>query len=166
MGTETCWTFREAMKHWNQCVQFWLAFYVYKRFPNKKLRILATLAVSAYWHGVHPGYYFCILGAPFYLPIEDLFTKLYRENKSGLKLQIANCICWVLKFFSFSYMGIAFLLMRIDKIWFYYTSIYHFGYVLWFTMFVAFTGLYKMEKAGRKKVDSDATEQPEAKKVQ
>jgi lysophospholipid acyltransferase 7 len=44
--TETCFSFREAMKSWNMCVQYWLAMYVYKRFPNKKLRTLATLAVS------------------------------------------------------------------------------------------------------------------------
>lgn len=35
---ERCWTFREGMKHWNVCVQYWLAVNVYKLFPIKKYR--------------------------------------------------------------------------------------------------------------------------------
>jgi lysophospholipid acyltransferase 7 len=50
-NVEKCLTFREGMKHWNCCIQYWLAMYVYKRFPSKKLRVIATMAVSAYWHG-------------------------------------------------------------------------------------------------------------------
>lgn len=45
-NTETCWTFREAMKHWNICVQYWLAVNIYKRFPSKKYRTIVTLLVS------------------------------------------------------------------------------------------------------------------------
>lgn len=50
-GTETCCTFREGMKTWNKCVQYWMAVVVYKRFPSKQFRTLATLATSAVWHG-------------------------------------------------------------------------------------------------------------------
>lgn len=35
---ETSCTFRESMKHWNICVQYWLAMNVYKLFPYKKYR--------------------------------------------------------------------------------------------------------------------------------
>lgn len=118
--TDTCWTFREAMKSWNMCVQYWLAINIYKRFPNKAYRVLVTMLVSAVWHGVHSGYYFCILGVPFYLPIEDVYTKLVRKDATGLKLTVINCLFWVSKFFAFSYMGIAFLMLTLDKIWFYY----------------------------------------------
>jgi lysophospholipid acyltransferase 7 len=47
-GVERCLTFREAMKHWNRCIQYWMAMYVYKRFPSKKYRIIATMATSAW----------------------------------------------------------------------------------------------------------------------
>lgn len=47
-GVEKCLTFREAMKHWNRCIQYWMAIYVYKQFPSKKYRIVATMAVSAW----------------------------------------------------------------------------------------------------------------------
>lgn len=142
-NTDTCWTFREAMKHWNTCIQYWLAMNVYKRFPNKKFRILATLAVSAYWHGVYSGYYLCMLGPAIYLPIEDIYSKLFRENATGLRRRIIDVIFWISKFFAFSYMGIAFLLMSLDKIWFYYGSVYHFGYILWVAMFVIGVAIQK-----------------------
>jgi lysophospholipid acyltransferase 7 len=148
--TETCWTFREAMKKWNTCVQYWLAMYVYKRFPSKQFRTFATLAVSAYWHGVHPGYYFCILGAPFYVPIEDLYNKLYRNDATGLKRKIMDVICWINKFFAFSYFGIAFLLQSIDKILHYYASVAYCGYALWAVLFLV-GKLISMGRKGRTK---------------
>lgn len=143
--TDTCWTFREAMKSWNMCVQYWLAVNVYKRFPSKAYRVPVTLLVSAVWHGVYSGYYFCILGVPFYLPIEDIWNKLLRskldEGKqatttAALRRHCINVLFWVSKFFAFSYMGIAFLLLTLDKIWFYYSSVYHLGYVYFAVMYV------------------------------
>lgn len=83
-GSEFCTTFRDAMKHWNICIQYWLAVNIYKRFPSKKFRTLVTLLVSAMWHGVYSGYYVCIGGAPFYLLIEDVFVKLYLKGNKGM----------------------------------------------------------------------------------
>lgn len=83
---------------------------------------IVTLLVSAIWHGIYSGYYFCILGVPFYLPIEDLYHKLLRKDSKAGPIQtlIINVLFWISKFFAFSYMGIAFLLLTIDKIWFFY----------------------------------------------
>lgn len=66
------------------CIQYWLAFVVYKRFPNKSLRTAAVFAVSAYWHGVYLGYYCCLLAPPFYLPIEDIWHRLFIKESTGL----------------------------------------------------------------------------------
>uniref|UniRef100_A0A182RIP9 Lysophospholipid acyltransferase 7 n=1 Tax=Anopheles funestus TaxID=62324 RepID=A0A182RIP9_ANOFN len=151
INTERCWTFREAMKYWNMCVQYWMAMYVYKRFPSKKYRTLATLAVSAIWHGVYAGYYFCICGAPFYLPIEDLYVKLFIKDATGQKRTVLNVLCWISKFFAFSYLGIAFLLLTVDKIWYYYSSVYHFGYVLWIVLYGVGVLIAKQRKAKAKK---------------
>ncbi|XP_058448557.1 lysophospholipid acyltransferase 7 [Malaya genurostris] len=161
VNTEKCWTFREAMKYWNMCVQYWMAMYVYKRFPSKKYRTLATLAVSAIWHGVYAGYYFCICAAPFYLPVEDLFVKLFIKEATGIKLKVMNVICWISKFFAFSYMGIAFLLLTIDKIWFYYGSVYHFAYIMWATLYVVGVLIAKTRKSKSKRMEK--VEQGDAK---
>jgi lysophospholipid acyltransferase 7 len=145
-GVESCLTFREAMKHWNKCIQYWLAIYVYKRFPNKKYRVIATMLVSAYWHGVHPGYYFCILGPIIYLPVEDIYVKLFKSDNPQVQ-QVFNVLMWILKFFAFSYLGTAFLLMDVKKIWFYYGSVYHFAYFFWGALYVICQFLWKQKKS-------------------
>ena len=121
-------------------------------------RTLATLAVSAFWHGVYSGYYLCMLGAPFYLPIEDLYHKLYRQDAVGIRRKIIDIIFWVSKFFAFSYMGIAFLLLSLDKIWFYYNSVYHVGYILWITMYLVGIYLLKQRKRQNRKIDASQSE--------
>ncbi|XP_055682633.1 lysophospholipid acyltransferase 7 [Lutzomyia longipalpis] len=133
--TETCWTFREAMKSWNMCVQYWLAMIVYKRFPSRKLRTGATLLVSAYWHGVNPGYYFCIFAAPFYVAIEDLTLKRLKASGKPFPLWLNICV-WISKFFAFSYMSVAFQLITFWRIWNYYNSVFHFGYCFWAVQYV------------------------------
>eukprot|EP00928_Gymnodinium_smaydae_P013476 TRINITY_DN14912_c0_g2_i2.p1 TRINITY_DN14912_c0_g2~~TRINITY_DN14912_c0_g2_i2.p1 ORF type:complete len:526 (-),score=64.13 TRINITY_DN14912_c0_g2_i2:124-1701(-) len=48
----------EASKAWNQKTQAWLQTYTYRRYPGGRgAKLLATYAVSAYWHGFYPGYY-------------------------------------------------------------------------------------------------------------
>lgn len=165
-GVETCWTFREAMKHWNMCIQYWLAIYIYKPFPNKQLRTLVTLLVSAYWHGVHSGYYLCIVGAPFYMPIESLYHNLIRANATGVKRQIIDVLFWISKFFAFSYLGTAFLLMNIDKIWFFYNSVYHVGYIYFAAIYVVGVVLMKMRKGSKSKQDAVDAKQSTNKKVE
>jgi len=47
-----------AAKAWNQKTQAWLETYTYRRYPGGRgAKLLATYAVSAYWHGFYPGYY-------------------------------------------------------------------------------------------------------------
>merc|ERR1719382_2400608 len=47
-----------AAKAWNQKTQAWLQTYTYRRYPGGRgAKLLATYAVSAFWHGFYPGYY-------------------------------------------------------------------------------------------------------------
>ncbi|XP_077263680.1 membrane bound O-acyltransferase domain containing farjavit isoform X2 [Temnothorax americanus] len=76
---------RHTMKMWNTCIQYWMAVCIYKRFPHKGLRTIATLTLSALWHGYAAGYYFCICQVPFYLPLEDICVKFYNQcEENGL----------------------------------------------------------------------------------
>uniref|UniRef100_A0A0K8TNZ5 Lysophospholipid acyltransferase 7 n=1 Tax=Tabanus bromius TaxID=304241 RepID=A0A0K8TNZ5_TABBR len=152
--TESCITFREAMKKWNICVQYWLAVNIYKRFPNKKYRTFATLLVSAFWHGVCTGHYFCIMGAPMYLPIEDIYNKLFRgENVVGLRRKITDVIFWISKMFSLSYLGTGFLLLTFEKILFYCNSVYHFGYIYWAVLLAV--GMFLSNQRRKTRKDKD-----------
>lgn len=125
---ESCLTVREAMRHYQMCSQYWLATVVYQRFPNKKLRTFATMAVSAVWQGSHAGYFLSMLGVPLYLPVESLWERLIPLTTVGTRRKAIEAFLWVSKTFVTSYLGMAFLLMTTDKILNYYRSVYYLGY--------------------------------------
>ncbi|XP_075149833.1 membrane bound O-acyltransferase domain containing farjavit [Haematobia irritans] len=162
MGVEKCSTFRETMKHWNICVQYWLAVNIYKLFPSKKYRTAATLLVSAYWHGFRPGHYFCLMGAPFYVHNEDMWEKLIPKYTTGPKKHIRDFLFWFFKFFCGSYLGTAFLLVTFEKIWRYYSSVYHTCYISWILFLVVGTVLTKQKKAEerrKKRLEENKTDE-------
>jgi len=41
------------------------------------------MTVSSIWHGVYVGYYLCLMSAPMYLPVEDVYVKI-RKGTTGL----------------------------------------------------------------------------------
>lgn len=59
-------------------VQWWLVVNVHRRFPVKPLRTVVTMLISAFWHGVHSGYYLSMLTVPYILLAEDAIKKKLR----------------------------------------------------------------------------------------
>ncbi|CAG9863117.1 unnamed protein product [Phyllotreta striolata] len=134
-GTDSAPTMREAMRYWNMTVQYWLANYVYKRFPYKQFRVHATMFMSALWHGTYSGYYLCIATVPFTLLCEDVWVKLLLENNDFLSKTVSKGILLFLKTQMFSYQIMSMLLLDIHKIMRFYNSIYH-------SIAIAYVGLY------------------------
>lgn len=158
--TEFCPTLRGGMKNWNMTVQYWLATCIYKRFPNKKFRTVATMFVSGVWHGVYSGYYISMGMIPFGLIVEDIWAKVLLKDeffvvnrffysKQFTKFQFlihfqprkAGYLLMVfLKMQFFSYSALAFSLLDVHKIMLYYNSVYH--WMIFFTVFMYFLGNY------------------------
>jgi len=116
---------RGSLKSWNMTVQYWLAMNVYRRVPVKALRVTITMLVSAFWHGVHSGYYLSMLTVPFILVAEDLAKRKFRS----LNPFVFDVFAGFAKVQWFSYMGIAFSLLAMDLTLNYWTSIYFIGHV-------------------------------------
>ncbi|PSN54449.1 Lysophospholipid acyltransferase 7 [Blattella germanica] len=134
-GSDFVPTFRGGMKCWNMCVQYWLAVNVYKKLPRNQFRALITMTISAIWHGVYLGYYLCLMSAPMYLPIEDVYVKIRRDT-TGLEAKFWDFFLWFFKMQAFAYMAIVFLLLRIDLTLKYWGSIYFAGHVVGITLFI------------------------------
>ncbi|XP_046393974.1 lysophospholipid acyltransferase 7-like [Ischnura elegans] len=143
-------TFREAMKTWNMAVQYWLAIHVYKRTP-RSIRLAATMFMSSIWHGVYAGYYLCLCSVPFYLPVEDLYDRLFRKEASGLAREMYDWMFWFTRMQAFSYMGIAFLLLDVKAIIRYWSSIYFVGHALTAIAYVIGVCFLKMKKTSSHK---------------
>lgn len=135
-GSDFCTTFRSAMKCWNSCIQYWLAVYIYKRLSYKQIRTLITMFVSAFWHGVYAGYYLCLCSAPLYLPVEDLYVKLFRKDATGVCAQIWDWIIWFFKMQAFAYMASAFLLLHVNRTLYYWKSIYFIGHIIGISLYL------------------------------
>jgi lysophospholipid acyltransferase 7 len=82
-------TLRGTIHAWNKTIQYWMAAYIYKRLPfhSNPLKVTLTMLVSAYWHGLYPGYYLTFLSASFYLYVEQTLQVGTTSSNSQRHLQ-------------------------------------------------------------------------------
>ncbi|XP_064623281.1 lysophospholipid acyltransferase 7-like [Lineus longissimus] len=133
-GCELAPGVRGGMKAWNKSVQYWLAAFVYRKFPMKSIRTTVTMAVSAYWHGLHPGYYLSFLSMPLFTMAQDDVTKAFRNDASPFQQKVVDTFLWFLWIRQVEYVSVAFLMLRFDWTIAYWSSIYYCMHV--FTIFV------------------------------
>ncbi|VVC86471.1 unnamed protein product [Leptidea sinapis] len=72
-----------------------------------------------------------------------------------VKKKIIGFIMWFLRSHSESYQAAAFLLLTFDRIWIYYSSVYHYWYCVWLVFLVIGQGLYQLHKTNRPKKPRD-----------
>ena len=82
------------------------------------------MIVSAWWHGIHPGYYLSFLTIPPTVMAEDVMKNAFRSKTDKRQQKIFDWIHWFFKMRSFDYMAMGFLLLRFDYTVNYWSSIY------------------------------------------
>ncbi|KAI6233953.1 Lysophospholipid acyltransferase 7 [Aphelenchoides fujianensis] len=102
--------FRSGMRAWNRTVQFWLANFVYKRSP-KSIRMPYTMFVSAFWHGVHPGYFLSFLTIPLCTAAEDVLFRHFAPVANGKRNRAFDLIWRFIRMRGFEMMACGFLLL-------------------------------------------------------
>ncbi|KAH7711194.1 Membrane bound O-acyl transferase [Aphelenchoides avenae] len=103
--------FRSGMRAWNRTVQFWLANFVYRR-TNRAIRMPYTMFISAFWHGIHPGYFLSFLTIPLCTAAEDtLFRVVQSESKTGQRSLTFRLIWGFIRMRGFESMACGFLLL-------------------------------------------------------
>ena len=99
------------------------------------------MAVSAYWHGVHPGYYLSFLTIPLCTTVEDLVFSAEERKKSTILaivwyfqsvVFLVKCIAfrWIIRTKGFEYMSVGFLLLTYSSTMRYWSSVYFCMHVL------------------------------------
>ncbi|OQV16670.1 Lysophospholipid acyltransferase 7 [Hypsibius exemplaris] len=139
-------TVRGAMKAWNMTVQYWLAWHIYRRVPIKSIRTIVVMFVSAYWHGLHGGYYVGLLTVPLMLAAEDWVPR--DAPRWGKFLN------WFIRMRAFEYMSVGFMCLTYSRTMGYWSSIYFVGHVI-AVLFVVGGNLYKKSTGRRKAASSD-----------
>ncbi|OQR71496.1 lysophospholipid acyltransferase 7-like [Tropilaelaps mercedesae] len=151
-GCESAPTIKETMRAWNKTVQYWLAVNCYKRVPfrSRAVRMAVTLAVSAFWHGVSPGYYLCFITMVFFATAEDYIVTHFSDRSSfvvptGL---VGRLLFAQIKMAVFAYLGIAFVMVRLPEILQFYWNLYFIGHLAVIVILAYFTvTLNKVKRA-------------------
>jgi len=128
-GSDFAPSMREALRCWNMTVQHWLVVVVYKRFPIRSLRTTVVMLVSSIWHGVHPGYYLSLGSVPLCLMVEDFYKHLIRSRLSESGKATYDWANWFIRMRWFDYLGMGFLLLRVDATLAYWSSVFFIGHL-------------------------------------
>ncbi|GAV00201.1 hypothetical protein RvY_11085 [Ramazzottius varieornatus] len=151
-------TVRGAMKAWNMTVQYWLAWHVYRRVPLKSIRTAVVMFVSAYWHGLHGGYYISLLTVPLMLAAEDWVP----ENAP----RWGKAVNWFMRMRAFEYMSMGFMCLTYARTMRYWGSIYFIGHIV-ATVFLVAGKIYRHTTRRRRLQDEvDATARVAARQSQ
>ncbi|XP_063798941.1 lysophospholipid acyltransferase 7 [Pseudophryne corroboree] len=131
-GADFCVKVKDGMRCWNMTVQWWLAQYIYKNSPIKSFVFGSawTMLISAYWHGVHPGYYLSFLTIPMCLASEGAMDAGLRRRLSDSGKLVFDWVHWFLKMRAYDYMCMGFVLLTFSDTVRYWRSIYFSIHVL------------------------------------
>ena len=82
------------------------------------------MAVSAYWHGIHPGYYLSFLTVPPSMIVNEMMARRFRDGQTPRRQKTFDWLCWFFKMRLFDYMCMGFLLLSFEATVRYWSSVY------------------------------------------
>ncbi|XP_018421596.1 PREDICTED: lysophospholipid acyltransferase 7 isoform X2 [Nanorana parkeri] len=131
-GADFCVKVKDGMRCWNMTVQWWLAQYIYKNSPFKSFVFGSawTMLISAYWHGIHPGYYLSFLTIPLCLASEGMMDTGLRRHLADSGKLVFDWVHWFLKMRAYDYMCMGFVLLTFSDTVRYWRSIYFVIHIL------------------------------------
>lgn len=159
-GTDFCVKVKDGMRYWNMTVQWWLAQYIYKNAPVRSyvMRSAWTMLISAYWHGIHPGYYLSFLTIPLCLAAEGAMENGLLKRLSPSGRLYGDWMQWFLKMRAYDYMCMGFVLLTFEDTVRYWSSIYYCIHVAALMFIVLGNVLGGLRKLGFQKAKGEPVE--------
>jgi len=129
-GVEFCPTVKDVLHTWNESVQYWMATFVYKRVFYRPIGQPWTMFVSAYWHGLHPGYYMSLLTCTPGIWAEQYMDKGFKQKfMKPNHYYLFDMFTWFCRCRLFDYMSIGFILLDYKSTMRFWGSVYYCGHV-------------------------------------
>jgi lysophospholipid acyltransferase 7 len=94
-----------------------------------RLRQPLTMAVSAYWHGLHAGYYLSMLTTTPCIIAEKMMERGLKARLSIRYHKLFDLFTWFFRCRAFDYMSLGFILLRYDLTIRYWSSVYFVGHL-------------------------------------
>ncbi|KAI9034172.1 MBOAT, membrane-bound O-acyltransferase family-domain-containing protein [Hyaloraphidium curvatum] len=120
---ETATSWSVLVRNWNINTQSWLENHIYRRCTTPELRgwgMLATYAVSAFWHGFYPGYYLFFFSAAITTSVAANVRRAVRpfflppSPYAGLK-PAYDLLTWFASLTVLNYMAASFMLLSLSE---------------------------------------------------
>lgn len=108
------------------------------------------MAVSAFWHGIHPGYYLSFMLVPVIVFAEDAMISTFRKNSSENMQYWFDWACLFFKMRGFDYMCMGFLLLKLDLTLAYWQSIFFIGHLVPI-LFIIISKIFKPKRKKEEK---------------
>ncbi|XP_063682495.1 lysophospholipid acyltransferase 7-like [Bolinopsis microptera] len=126
-NTEINWELSQCVRAWNKSVQYWMKTYVYDttHLP-KAVRTEFVFGLSAFWHGIRPGYYLTFLSTPPMIKLQQKvgnLTAKARENSPNLEM-VYRIVSWICVRVISCMILAPFYMLDLDKILALYSSMY------------------------------------------
>lgn len=109
--------------------------------------------VSAYWHGIHLGYYMgMVTTSPCILAENVMEAGVRRRIRANSPLLRIYDICsWLFRTRMFDYMSIGFILKYFKHTWRYWKSVYFIGHIVTVVLYLIGLFAVQMRPKGKRK---------------
>lgn len=107
--------------------------------------------ISAYWHGIHLGYYLGMVSTTPCILAETVMEAGVRRRipEKSPWLYVYDACSWFFRTRMFDYMSIGFILKYFHYTWKYWSSVYFVGHVVTFILYII--GLIAVRTRGKRK---------------
>lgn len=105
------------------------------------------MAVSAYWHGIHAGYYLSMLTTTPCMLAESYMEKGLKRHLNQRYHRIYDICTWFFRTREFDYMSLGFILLRYDLTIRFWKSVYFVGHVASLFFIILGIILIKLQKS-------------------
>ncbi len=111
------------------------------------------MCVSAYWHGIHLGYYMGMVSTtPCILAENVMEAGVRRRIPANSRLIRVYDICsWFFRTRMFDYMSIGFILKYFNHTWRYWKNVYFIGHIVTFTLYIIGIIAIQIRPKGKRK---------------
>lgn len=122
---------RDALDAWNKSTDKWLRNIAYNR-TSESYRLLATYFLSAFWHGLYPGYYLTFLTGGLGTIASRSVRRYFRSRfvHSRKLLLFYHCVTWLTTRIMLAYFTVPFLMLGFWRSIRFFNSFYWFGHWL------------------------------------
>lgn len=116
------------------------------------------MLISAYWHGLHAGYYLSFMTIPLCIAAESAMEASVRSKLGPRGQNVFDWIHWFLKMRAYDYMCMGFVLLKASDTIYYWSSIYFVMHIIAVCCILVGGALKGGKRAGRRGEREQTTE--------